>query len=798
MSFPQGQPGSDLQVNSIDGNVLGTFDSGARQIHQAPSRFNLPADVVHTACPTGGASAPVTVLPHIVLKGADVPWSRSPTNTLHETEGQVNDEQDPAPWFVLLAFSPDELRLEEDELDDILQRIPSIKKRQGETFSVRIPARYTPQLSNALNTISFDTELDAHSADESLDVIFLKNDLFQCIFTVADAVTGASRLDLIQYKSMTHVRRVPTSGIDDSEALSVSISPRTGPIGLKHPETVVVHLVSLDMGPDLTLVSESKRVAVTSLHSWTYTCLPDGQDTRVSQCVSHFGQSLAVLPPEPQDIPISSDIDPKVKAFMRKRLEDGYSLVRHRTVTGEQTTAIVRGPLIPKPVAHPLSEHFCTQSNFGTNLNIVDEDVGLTNITYSSAWTLGRSMASNDQQFIAALVKLRSAVRAGGPGRSKIDLQDSIGGIDPGKRTILGRDDLLKEFGALTQHLDGHVDGGPAVSSSRWRKGREPDATKSTPFTESTIYDDAAFKHVYAWVLDKLHLKQVPWHYICLDESWLPPETLRFVYVDENWTDALVDGALSLANLPDGSSKGDSSRTAIKKAINSKVSLPDKALGGRVPSTPVYGFVLRSQLLVQFPDIIVTPVFAATPSKQGADNVLGASKPVILSQQRISVDSICCLFNSFPAKLERLVFTVPPHQQRFVIGESIMEEKLTVKARPLYTQWDKEKRQDTSRASDKTVLLPLADGSAFDLGSRMIKVQNYADLVREALQQTGAVEGVSSPWEANGSALMALHLSETIPELVIRAPETSEDIPKPAEDRLYGRQSFRLSLPKGS
>jgi hypothetical protein len=148
--------------------------------------------------------------------------------------------------------------------------------------------------------------------------------------------------------------------------------------------------------------------------------------------------------------------------------------------------------------------------------------------------------------------------------------------------------------------------------------------------------------------------------------------------------------------------------------------------------------------------------------------------------------------------LESIVFTVPPHQQRFVIGDSITEDQLTVKVRPLYTQWDKKKHQHVSRVPTKTISLPIAGGRVFELKSRVLKVQNYANPVRETLKELGSVECVSSSWEANDSALMALHLSETIPELVIRVPKTPKDTPKLADDRLFGRLPFQFLLPKAS
>jgi hypothetical protein len=53
---------------------------------------------------------------------------------------------------------------------------------------------------------------------------------------------------------------------------------------------------------------------------------------------------------------------------------------------------------------------------------------------------------------------------------------------------------------------------------------------------------------VLRWIYDRLSLASVPSHYLITDASHVPPESLRFFKVDPNWTDALLDGAFSLAN----------------------------------------------------------------------------------------------------------------------------------------------------------------------------------------------------------------------------------------------------------
>ena len=44
-------------------------------------------------------------------------------------------------------------------------------------------------------------------------------------------------------------------------------------------------------------------------------------------------------------------------------------------------------------------------------------------------------------------------------------------------------------------------------------------------------------------------LEGVPFNYLVPDATMLPLETIRFFYVDRNWLDALVDGALSVGTV---------------------------------------------------------------------------------------------------------------------------------------------------------------------------------------------------------------------------------------------------------
>ncbi|KAK5988129.1 hypothetical protein PT974_12269 [Cladobotryum mycophilum] len=681
-------------------------------------KYNLPPDIVDSVYPPSGGSAPVTVLPHIVFKDPHMPWERSPGYVDYKAED--NDIRSIPSWMVLLVFTIDELKLEQTEFQTILKPVGlgAEDARQGETMAVKMRAKDTAKLDNVVNVIPFNPIKDAHDAEGPVDVLFMKKELFTSLFTTVDPVTKQSRLDVAQYKYMAHVRQVATDGMasagadEDTGLFSIVISPRTGPLGLDKATTTVVHLVSLDMRKGLSPILDKDRVAMVSLHSWTYNCLPSEGDASPKERLIHLGEKINVLHPQ---MPDEADTPGSVQEIITKRQQDGYTLVRHRTITGESTAAMTRGPLVPNPIRHPLRDGFNIQSNFGSDLQILDPKLSLMDITYASAWQLGKTLAMGDEAFSASLTRLRGVIHGAAVGESKIDVHRILGTHKSRKDTLLGMHDLVKSLNHLSERLMEQGDLATAVDGNRWDYSTSYDgadlvdismhsphistrmhshadaaalssaqATDGTMYNEHNCPENSDFAYVYSWVLDKLHLANVPAHYLLPDPSYLPQETLRFFYLDENWTDALVDGALSLANHWGYTPKEDFCRTAIKKTINKKLITPDPALGGWHTQMPRYGFILRSQLLVQFPDITVTPKFAEIRLKM-IDNKLEAPKAPILVQNRLSADSMYCLFDCLPGDLDSITFTMPPHQQRFTIGTQIDNTLLKVSFRRIFT-----------------------------------------------------------------------------------------------------------------
>lgn len=128
--------------------------------------------------------------------------------------------------------------------------------------------------------------------------------------------------------------------------------------------------------------------------------------------------------------------------------------------------------------------------------------------------------------------------------------------------------------------------------------------------------------NVVAWLARLRLLAGVPFEYLVVDSRLLPPpESIRFFYVDRNWTDAACDGALNIAAGVKERAHLRARSAALREAVDvAERNLrhtqvhPDETLEGDA-DTPLTGFLLRSRLVSGWPGLQVraTSGPAATP-----------------------------------------------------------------------------------------------------------------------------------------------------------------------------------------
>lgn len=586
--------------------------------------------------------------------------------------------------------------------------------------------------------------------------------------------------DVSRYKFLAHARQVSTKGmaVDNAKGeafFSVVISHRVGPLDLTQPTPVVVHLVSIEGVGLMTLPITTEFVALSSLHSWTYSCLP-AHSMDILYSFQHLGNTLGLLRPSEEIIKKMGEHSQRAS----QRLTDGYSLVRYITQTGEETVAFTRGPLTPTTVQQPLRPDWGI-STFGTDLQILDTELGVMDITYSSAWQLGKALALADHSFAAALSRVRTHILDEAMSHSKVAaLMERYPGMYKTRmqalqslvHTTVGLHRLLENERAAGRFFrppppiaagdDSH---GSDLIKQTFDRYCSDAAHKISRATNGSIYNElntpgsTDWMVVFSWILDRMYLVNIPAHYLISDPTHLPPESLRFFHIDGNWVDAMVDGALSIANhMQCYDSK---IRTVIKQMVNSYLETSHDNLE-LLPQIPTYGFLLRSDICSQFPDLVVE---AAMP-----DHLLGAP---VLYHKNLDKGVMLCLFDRVPSspEFESLSFTQPPHQQCFSAGDSLDESTFQMIYKQPYAHEgaDRDEGQTWNKSDiGKPVEPGSGSGPVFlwgDQGSniRTLLFPALADRIFDKSTETGELSGDKYP----GSALVGMQLGSAIYRLQI-------------------------------
>jgi hypothetical protein len=105
-------------------------------------------------------------------------------------------------------------------------------------------------------------------------------------------------------------------------------------------------------------------------------------------------------------------------------------------------------------------------------------------------------------------------------------------------------------------------------------------------------------------------LEDVPFQYLVPDSALLPPESIRFFYLDRNWSDAAVDGALAAGTF---TSAERAALTARHAEIRAAVDRAERGVwadrlgsaGHDGPAEVATGFLLRSRAVSGWPGMHV-------------------------------------------------------------------------------------------------------------------------------------------------------------------------------------------------
>ncbi|KAM7190138.1 hypothetical protein V8F20_009868 [Naviculisporaceae sp. PSN 640] len=720
-------------------------------------QYSLPVGSVNTTYPAPGHQAPHTTLAHVVLNDPQLPWERAGSDA-ESTDDSRREARSKTrtPWLAVLVFTQDEIILPAD-VQAGLEKFLELPK-SPKAFAPSPTFTYNVNMKKFIDEVKTSTDMctPLRDFDSSVDdpkttlgdIVCVKSEVLQELVRTYDdkgqRASSQPHPDVSRYRWLAHVRQVDTAGMaqagsttgllgERDSLFSVVFSHRTGPLNTTQPTSVIAHLVSIEGLEDMDLPFKTPYVALTSLHSWSYMSLPPGS-VSLHDAFKNLGtfeeepgkQNAGIRLPLLRAPVTEAELDILRKQGdagknVARRLEMGYSLSRYRLKTGEQTVSFYRGPLVPARVPHPLRAGWDAPSTHGTDRQIFDRQVGIMDISYSTAWQLGRTLALADRTFTVALARLRRQIQEAGVEVAKREEMERKTRFRTKLSTIQSLAtsmNLLEKLPTSDALLTSEV-------SNRWKAKTAPQVNISfkalsndkgdtdreelqrqlniaaeeisaslqnpkIPYDEFNSPRSTDWMTVLKWVLDKMYLADVPANYLISDPSHLPLETIRFFEIDRNWTDSLIDGALSLANHLERDD--DMVRRALQHALGRYLKTPSPGLEGHLPPVPLYGFLIRSELITAFPDMVVTtqPTLKDTP------------RPVLIRQVLLETNVMLCLFDRVPTKgsFKSVTLGQPPHQPCFSVAATLTTDKIDIDLKSVYSGAIKDQPKGSARHND--------------------------------------------------------------------------------------------------
>lgn len=504
-------------------------------------RFVLPEGDVESFYPPATNGIFNESMPNIAFFEPALPWERDLGPGIPRTTH---------PWLALLLFTEDEVIGDGD---------PKNETR-------RIKRKVRDVVTPPAGTCGPKLQCDAAELDTDCFTIDITQQTFAALVPFKDDLPY-----------LAHCRKVDVSGkiteILGDGWFSVIVANRVPP----QPQTKrnhIVHLVSLE---GFGAMLEPSRVwppagitnvRMVSLHSWAFVCEPakgdfNGLALSMVRNATAGGEELRLRAPS---------IEGNDQA--KRAIAQGYVPVGYDTRSGESTFAWYHGPLVPNPIQAFTPSAQWPPPTADAAL-IYDDASGTFDVSYATAWQLGRLIALSSRIYAGDMARLRQRVKRsvnrlrerGGvrllaasandasndslnalldPQYEKNALMDWMGssgssaflGVPRGAAT-LGHSEEPEAPEALrgaprdpvdeTQRLTAH----PQVQRLMANVARE--ALSSEP--GSRIPD---------WESKLRLLRGIPFAHLVPDARMLPIDSIRFFYIDNNWIDALLAGTRSV------------------------------------------------------------------------------------------------------------------------------------------------------------------------------------------------------------------------------------------------------------
>ncbi len=267
--------------------------------------------------------------------------------------------------------------------------------------------------------------------------------------------------------------------------------------------------------------------------------------------------------------------------------------------------------------------------------------------------------------------------------------------------------------------------------------GNRLEAHSELPRAEFAPDDDTAMPaELRNWLVRLRLLEGVPFANLVADSELLPPESIRWFYLDRRWTDAIVQGALSVGTVnSDDRIQLNAQYPAIRAELDTEernVRLRGSGGRRRGPPAPISGFLLRSEAVSGWPGLHVR-AFNVDPGS--ADDIRfkddDPRRIRLLRLERLAPAVLLCLFDGIP----KVVHIEEPRQGvQFGFMHEDSDGKRSATLRPR----NKADFEYLANDGSKDVKVPFRVGS-----SGVVDIRRLADALANH-PETGAGDGLDS------------------------------------------------------
>jgi hypothetical protein len=278
----------------------------------------------------------------------------------------------------------------------------------------------------------------------------------------------------------------------------------------------------------------------------------------------NFDALLKEIDREPDTLRLPSEGNNPAKQY----LDLGYVPLHHALRQGDKTVSWYHSPLS----TGQSQDNLTAPVPIADQLMRYDPNTGMFDVSYAMAWQLGRMLTLQNQPLAVEIFNWK---------RSKA--QD------------------LHQIQQQVLHL---------------------------PFQSTTETNGDLSTAIANWFQDLELLKNVPFNYLVPDTRLLPPESLRFFWIDSYWVDCLQDGAFSVGRV----TKEDLRLDVQSRSLQRSKTQSDKT---------ITGFLLHSEVVSGWPGLEIEGY--ATPVT-GNNFVEPENKLTILRRDLLSDNILLCFF----------------------------------------------------------------------------------------------------------------------------------------------------------